>query len=189
MDNNNQLLVLSLIDSTRYKKLRPLRYILYILSGSLISTLAGGGGRRSRQDPETSVSIAKLLHWNPKIIFVLFVIFVAISYYLYKYSKRHKRLGTLTINSQYIKINFHNQSEIFYDIDKIENFKISRGSTLHYSNKENSVQTNDSWIYFTENLINHQYEFAIENENENKNFEEMVFVLRKKYPKLYYESI
>ena len=180
-------LQLTIIDSSLYKKFRPLRYTLYVVCFLLFFLFFR---LRSRRTGHANPSLIELFNLNPRIYFAAFIFFVIIAGILYAYTKNYKRKGILEISSDYLRIASNDGISNLYPIHEIENFKISRGSTVHYAHKETvPPETNDSWLFFKHHSIEHKYEFMISCKNENARFEEMVQILRKKYAKLYYESI
>lgn len=180
-------LQLTIIDSSLYNKFRPLRYTLYVVCFLLFFLFFR---LKSRTSGHVNPSVIELFNLNPRIYFAALIFFVIIAGVLYAYTKNYKRKGTLEISSDYLRITSNDGISNFYPINEIENFKISRGSTVHYAYKETMPpETNDSWLFFKHNSIEHKYEFMISCKNENTRFEEIVQILRKKYAKLYYESI
>jgi hypothetical protein len=183
-------LTLVIIDSTLYKKLRPYRYLLYFISLFLIATLIKPRPNRYSVATKNYPSIVELLELNTNLISCLLLLILISSFLLYKYSANHKRLGFLKLDTSFITVNYNNNPEIIFEIEKLDNIKISRGATIHYAYKEfTPPETNDNWIYISCNNSNYAYEFMIDNEILNSSFEEMIRALRKKYLNFTYESI
>ena len=178
---NVESVTLEIIDSTRYRKLTPFRYSLYVfLFVAAYSTIK----------PFGRPSITDYLSINNIIVYVLIILLIIPGIWLYFYSKNYQILGSLNLSSETVTISFENMPSAIYPIIDLIDFAISRGSTVHHI-EDNAYppETNDNWISFRFNNTNYKYEFAILNVEENTAFERMINEWRGRYDSFYYESI
>lgn len=179
---------LLIIDSTRYRKLSPVRYSIY--AALFLFTFSVLPLPHVKNRVFSYHSIANdigIEHW---ILYLIIVILVVIAIPLYFYSKNYPVLGTLLLETEQITITDLKNQTTSYPMTAVEKLKISRGSTVHKSdNGMYAPETNNNWISFTFQQVDFKYEFAIRNEEENNAFEAVVYRLRSMLDRFVYTSI
>ena|GEM_PF-2663254 len=179
---------LHIIDSTRYKKLSPVRYSIY--AALFLLTFSVLPLPHIKYHVLTSHSLAYdigVAHW---IIYIIIILLIAVAIPLYFYSKNYPVLGSLLLETEQLTITDPNNDTTTYPLSEVEHLKISRGSTVHKSdNGMYAPETNNNWISFIFHQAEIKYEFAIENEEENNAFEAVVYKLRSMMEGFVYTSI
>ena len=176
-----------IIDNNAFQKYKPLRYFLYILL-ILFAFIIIKIRKKNRIEGQPN-SISELLNFNTQLIFIILLIIGITAYFVYTYSKSYKKLGFIDINSQSITIRKENFVEIF-DMNNVKYLKIERGSTWHYSHKEdNYLLHTDNWFKFMVNNVLIEIEFLIPSIECNKKFESMLMELKNQQIDFQYLSI
>ncbi|MEP6647042.1 MAG: hypothetical protein ABJC12_08125 [Saprospiraceae bacterium] len=172
---------LQIIDSKRYVKWRPYRYALYIACFLLFYMTIRPLGRPS---------ISDYISVNNIFVYGLLLVLIIIGTVLYFYSKNYVILGELVIDEDIVTIQLNNKPSCVYQINNLEEFKISRGSTLHHEDEDRfPPETNDNWISYLYKNVSYKYEFCLDTIEKNAEFEKVIYALRVKYSTFYYESI
>ena len=159
---------LRLINSKTYKKLFPFLVTVFLLSYLL----------------------SFIFLWPMKWIGGLMALNVLVTLIVFIYSKNFKTTGRLSIDMNNIVITQHLKEPLIVPISLLEDFKISRGATIHKTdNGLFPAETHDNWISFTFDKNKYKLEFCIINGEENDRFEAIINRLRSLYPRFYYTSI
>ena len=179
---------LHIIDSTRYKKLSPVRYSIYaalfLLTFSIIPLPHVKNRVFNYHSLANDIGIAH------KFIYLIILLLIVIAIPLYYYSKNYQVLGSLLLETEQLYITDLSGQTTTYPLSEVEHLKISRGSTVHKSdNGMYAPETNNNWITFTYHQAEIKHEFAIQNEEENNAFEAVVYKLRSMKDDFVYTSI
>jgi hypothetical protein len=178
----------TIIDSTQQKKLGPILFgvfcaifLSFFLSVKLPHVIHGHFKLKT---------VASDLGINVSIMYWLLLILVLVAIPLYYYAKKYPVLGSLTLDTKQLTVMNSQGQASNYTLADLENFRISRGSTVHKTdNGWFGPDTNNNWISFTYNKVNTKIEFAIRNEEENSQFESVVYELRSLLHGFVYTSI
>lgn len=167
LDAPSENVRLKLINSTLYKRLKPFLvaafFISYFLSWVYTLPMA--------------------------FVLVLVALNLMVPLVLRVYSKNFKHAGYLSIDENHIVLAKKFGSPLIVPIAQMEDFKISRGATVHYPDEVYAPDTHDNWISFTYNKHLYKAEFCISNRQENESFEKMIGRLRRTHSNFYYETI
>ena len=159
---------LTLINSKHYRRLKPFVIALFLISYLLSFVFTF---------PKT---------WILALVSVNILSIV----YLFILPSHLRKAGYLLIDGKNIVVSHILRQPLIVPIDQIEDLKISRGSTIHYNDIGNfPPEKNDNWISFTYHDQLYKLEFLIKNKKENTKFEFIINLLRRTYPRFYYESI
>lgn len=163
----NERIDLRLINSKTYKKLFP-----FLVAAFLITYL-----------------LSFVFVWPVEWIAGLIVLNLLVTLIVYIYSKSFKEIGRLSMDIHNIVIVEQLKLPLIVPIGRLEDLKISRGSTIHKSdNGLFPAETHDNWISFTFDMKKYKLEFCILNVKENEQFEALINRLRSLYPVFYYTS-
>ncbi len=159
---------LRLINSRTYKKLFPFLATVFLLSYLL----------------------SFIFLWPMKWIGGLIALNILVTVIVFIYSKNFKETGRLSIDMNNIVIAQLLKQPLSVPINLLEDFKISRGATIHMTdNGLFPAETHDNWISFTFDKKKYKLEFCIINGKENEQFEALINRLRSLYPAFYYTSV
>jgi len=127
----------------------------------------------------TLKTVASDLGINVTIMYWLLLLLVLVAIPLYYYAKKYPVLGNLILDTKQLTITDSKGQVSNYILADLEKLRISRGSTVHKTdNGWFGPDTNNNWISFTNNDVKTNIEFAIRNEEENSQFEFVVYELR-----------
>ena len=134
-------------------------------------------------------SASDKLGLNAEYIWYLFIIVGIITILFYFYTKKYKVIGSLIINSNQILCEVLSEKHIFL-FSEIQTLQLNRGSTWHYSYQQyNYLVKTNNWIDIETANEKHNYEFLIQSEYQNAEFERMVEFLRQNINGFVYKSI
>jgi hypothetical protein len=179
--------VFNIIDGKKFRTYRPIRYSLYFLLILLVALV--NEPKRKYRDPIGPNSFAQLLGIDSLLVWSLIFLVGIFALLFYYYSIQSRTLGKIEINRHYIKITNGSEIETF-NIESILDLTIERGSTWHYSyQQDNFLIKIDNWFKFTAEGEEKEIEFALSNQQDNKNFENMMIYIKQNRIKHKYISI
>lgn len=174
-----------LIDSTNYRKLKGIRYSLYVLLMIIAAFLI---------EPQTlfkrHMSLQERMSLDFWLIIGVLLAVGAIAGIIYFYSIQFEEKGRLRIFTNGIEISKQQISDLSVDYQEMEGLKIERGATYHYEyQRDNYLHKANNWVSFEHKGKRHKHEFIIDSAVKNKEFEDMVTVLRRNRIQCEYLSI
>ena len=169
MKNNKPLFVTDIVDGSRFRKLRSIRYTLYsiLLIYSFVYFV-----QLLQRDLKDSYMV-HILEEIPVSSLLMLLLLLSIGFIFYL-SYRRKSRGVLEISKDGIVLSLPEETldKSFKDIERL---KITRGSTYHYNYQEkNPIVKVNNFIEFEENGEKQKFEFEIDSLRKNEMFEEMI---------------
>lgn len=177
-----------IINSDRFRNLKNYRYALYFLLLILYFLIHKVRSNRNVNISQP-FSASDKLGLNAEYIWYLFIFLGIITILFYFYTKKYKVIGSFIINSNQILCKVLSDQKIFL-FSEIQTLQLNRGSTWHYSYQQDNylVKTNN-WIDIETAIGTYNYEFLIQSEYQNSEFERMVEFLRQNINGFVYKSI
>lgn len=173
-----------LIDSSNYKKLKWVRYTLYIVLLSIGSVLV---------EPKTQfgleISLQERLDLDLGNIVGILLIIGVLTASIYFYSTSYKEKGQISFFRDRILI-VQELDKISLHYNDIKDLEIRRGATYHYEyQRDNYIHQANNWLSFNHNTCAYKYEFIIDSAAKNTAFESLILELRKESIKFEFKSI
>jgi len=177
-----------IINSDRFRNFKKYRYALYIVLLTLYFLIFKVRSRRLVKISEP-FSASDKLGLNAEYIWYIFIFLAIITILFYFYTKKYKVIGSFIINSNQILCEVLSEKHIFL-FSEIHTLQLNRNSTWHYSYQHDNylVKTNN-WIDIETANGKYNYEFLIQSEHQNAEFEKMVGFLRQNINSFEYKSI
>ena len=185
---NKPTATFTIIDSTQQKKLSPILFGVYcaIFISFFISLKLPHIINRH----VTLKTVASDLGINVIIMYWVLLLLILAAFPLYYYSKKYPVLGSIVLDTEHLIVRDLKGQTTIYVLRDLEKFQVSRGSTVHKTdNGWFGADTNNNWISFSNNHGDTKIEFAIRNEEENSQFESVVYELRSILDGFVYTSI
>lgn len=177
-----------IINSDRFRNLKNYRYALYFLLLILYFLIHKVRSNRNVNISEP-FSASDKLGLNAEYIWYLFIFLGIITILFYFYTKKYKVIGSFIINSNQIICEVLSEKHIFL-FSEIQSLQLNRGSTWHYSYQiDNYLVNSNNWIDIETANEKHNYEFLIQSEYQNAEFQRMVELLRQNINGFEYKSI
>ncbi|MEM1321394.1 MAG: hypothetical protein AAGG75_14155 [Bacteroidota bacterium] len=109
----------------------------------------------------------------------------------YHLTVKPKRQGQLYIDTSTIAISGDNFEAAAFDMTQVKNIKIERGATYHLAYREDDewLYSGDNWLEFSYQGQRYVYEFEIDSEEKNAEFEGLLKELREQRIAVKFTSI
>ena len=176
MNDSPLLFTSQLVDGNKFRSYN--RILLYAIPLFFIASLALSIFLEGKQlSIQVKIPIF-IITWG------VFISLIILNFRMYKTDSS----GTLSVFKDGIQID-HSKS-VFYDYNSISKFEIQRGATYHYAHEvANELIQVSNFIRLEHEGKAFQFEFIIDSQSKNNEFESMIKKLNSEKVKFYYTSI